>query len=303
MRLEQHRPTRQTGLCCSLLGHSRQAFYQFKKQSEVQALQEELVVRQVIGERKIMERLGCRKLLLRLHDFLQQHAINMGRDAFFDLLRRNGLLVRRRKRKMATTDSNHWLRKYPNLVKGFIPIAPNQLWVADITYLVLGNGFAYLSLTTDAFSHKTVGFFLSPDLSAHGCCQALVMALKNNPSIKGLIHHSDRGVQYCSDLYVNLLNGHQVKISMAENGDPLENALAERMNGILKDELLEECYPSFEAAQQGVAVAISTYNHLRPHGSISNFTPVQAHTLTGLVLKRTWKNYYKPKPTAPVNTV
>jgi hypothetical protein len=174
--VEQRKPTRQIGVCCSLLGHSRQAFYQYKKQSEVQALQEELVVQQVMEERKIMKRLGGRKLLLRLHDFLQQHAIHMGRDAFFDLLRRHGLLVRRRKRKVVTTDSNHWLRKYPNLVKEFIPIAPNQLWVADITYLVLENGFAYLSLITDAFSHKIVGFYLSPDLSSHGCCQALMMA-------------------------------------------------------------------------------------------------------------------------------
>jgi putative transposase len=294
MRLEQHQPTRQIGVSCSLLGYSRQAFYQFKKQSEVQALQEELIVQQVIEERKIMKRLGGRKLLLRLRGFLQQHAIGIGRDAFFDLLRRHGLLVRKRKKRVVTTHSNHWLRKYPNLAKEFIPIAPNQLWVADITYLVLENGFAYLSLITDAFSHKIVGFFLSRDLSAHGCCQALIMALKNNPNINGLIHHSDRGVQYCSDQYVNLLNAYQIKISMTENGDPLENALAERMNGILKDELLEECYPTFEVAQQAIAVAISTYNHLRPHGSISNYTPIQAHTLTGLVLKRTWKNYYKP---------
>ena len=303
MKVEQHKPTRQIGSCCLLLGHSRQAFYQYKKQSELQALQQDLIIQQVLEERKLMKRLGARKLLVRLQLFLQHHAIVIGRDAFFELLGRYGLLVRKRKRKAVTTDSNHWLRKYPNLVREFIPIAPNQLWVADITYLVLENGFAYLSLITDVFSHKAVGFFLSQDLSANGCCQALTMALKGNQNITNLIHHSDRGVQYCSDLYVSILGDHQIKISMTENGDPLENALAERMNGILKDELLEEGYPTFEAAQQAVAIAISTYNHLRPHGSISNYTPIQAHTLEGLELKRLWKNYYKPKPMIPVNTV
>lgn len=303
MKLEQQEAARQTGVCCSLLGLSRQAYYQSKRLGQKQALQEELVVQQVLQERKLMKRLGGRKLFHRLQNFLQQHAIGMGRDAFFGLLRRHGLLVRKRKRKVVTTDSNHWLHKYPNLIKGFIPIAPNQLWVADITYLAIDDGFGYLSLITDAFSHKIVGFYLSPDLSASGCRQALIMALKANTNIKGLIHHSDRGVQYCSDQYVQLLNDHEVKISMTENGDPLENAVAERLNGILKDELLEEVYLSFEVAQQELAVAVSTYNHLRPHGSISNYTPAQAHSLTGVEFKRLWKNYYKPKQLVPVNTV
>lgn len=226
---------------------------------------------------------------------MQQHAISIGRDAFFEMLSVNGLLVRRKKRsKPQTTFSNHWLRKYKNLIIGFIPNAPNQLWVSDITYIHLDDGFAYLSLITDAYSHKIVGFYLSEDLSAKGCIMALKMALKNNPSFDKLIHHSDRGLQYCSADYVKLLQDNNIAISMTENGDPRENALAERVNGILKDELLEVCYPSYPEAQKAIATAISIYNHQRPHSSVDMLTPVIAHTKTG-ELKKHWKNYYKRK--------
>jgi transposase InsO family protein len=208
------------------------------------------------------------------------------------MLRNQGLLVRKRKRsRPQTTFSNHWLRKYQNLIIGFIPNAPNQLWVSDITYIHLEEGFAYLSLITDAYSHKIIGFYLCEDLSAKGCVLALRMALKNNPSYDNLIHHSDRGLQYCSHDYVELLEGNRIKISMTQNGDPLENAMAERVNGILKDELLEICYPTFAQAQVAIASAISTYNFQRPHSSVDMLTPVIAHTKTG-VLKKHWKNYY-----------
>ena len=295
MKLEQHQPTLNIKVCCSLFGYSRQAFYQYKRHEEKEAFEEELVIQEVLIERKLQKRLGGRKLFFRLKSFMQHHSIGMGRDAFFTVLRNYGLLVKKRKRKMVTTDSKHWLRKYPNLIKDFIPIGPNQLWVSDITYIVIGNGFGYLSLITDAFSRKIVGFFLCKDLTAKGCIAALKMAYRNNPIVKGLIHHSDRGVQYCSNDYVKLLELHITKISMTENGDPLENAIAERVNGILKDELLEKKYSTFEIAQQAVAVSASTYNHFRPHGSISNYTPQEAHSISGLELKRLWKNYYKPK--------
>ena len=165
---------------------------------------------------------------------------------------------------------------------------------SDITYISLPNSFAYLSLITDAYSRKIVGFYLSKDLTANGPLQALKMALRANPNITGLIHHSDRGVQYCCDAYVKTLTNKKVKISMTENGDPLENAIAERVNGILKSELLEEVFTSFETAQREVAIACSTYNHLRPHGSIDNLKPAQVHQKSGEIKKR-WKNYWQLK--------
>jgi transposase InsO family protein len=294
--VEQHEPDRVIGVCCSLLGYGRQAYYQHQKQQEREAFQSELIVQEVLRHRKLQKRIGGRKLFGMMNIFLHQHAIGMGRDAFFDVLRAYGLLVRIRKRKTITTDSNHAYRKYPNLIKEFIPIAPNQLWVCDITYIVMGYGFGYLSLITDAYSRKIVGFCLHKTLSAQGTIAALKQALKNNPNIKGLIHHSDRGVQYCCHEYVEILQNKHIKISMTENGDPLENAIAERVNGILKTELLEEHFHSFAQAQQAIAIAISTYNHLRPHNSIGNLTPFEAHSLNSSMLpKRLWKNYFQPK--------
>ena len=175
-----------------------------------------------------------------MQDFLTSHSFQIGRDAMFDLLADRGLLITKRKRRgFITTLSKHRFKKYPNIISNFIPVAPNQLWVCDITYIHLTNGFAYLSLITDAYSRKIVGFFLSRDLSTQGPLNALKMALAGNPDRNGLIHHSDRGVQYCCDAYVKLLQDKKIKISMTENGDPLENAIAERVNGILKQELLE----------------------------------------------------------------
>jgi transposase InsO family protein len=223
---------------------------------------------------------------------MAQHQIIIGRDAFFDLLSECNLLVRKRKRrKPITTFSDHWMRKYPNLIEGFYPTAPNQLWVSDITYIIVGNGFAYLSLITDAYSRKIVGFYLSIDLSADGCIRALEMALDNNPVLRRLIHHSDRGSQYCCSDYVKILNDNFIKISMTQNGDPRENAIAERVNGILKDELLEKSHLNYGEAVRNVSIAISIYNHQRPHGCIDYLTPAKAHFRSGKEKKR-WKNYY-----------
>ncbi len=278
---------------CLLLGYSRQSYYQGKKHKQQKAYQADFVIAEVLRYRKHQKRLGTRKLYGEMRLFLMSHKIKMGRDGLFTILREHGLLVRKRKRRgSVTTFSKHRYKKYPHIVKDFIPIAPNQLWVSDITYIHIKDKFAYLSLITDAYSRKIVGFFLNRDLSAHGSLMALKMALRNNHDRDDLIHHSDRGVQYCCDDYVRLLQRNGIKISMTENGDPLENALAERVNGILKTELLDNAFPNFNTAKHKVAVACSTYNHLRPHGSIDNLKPVEAHQRSGKLPKR-WKNYYQ----------
>ena len=241
-----------------------------------------------------MQRLGGRKLLVVMEEFMQNHGLRIGRDAFFTLLRENGLLIRKKCRRPKTTDSRHWLKRYPWLAEGYTPTEPHQLWVSDITYIKAATSFVYLSLITDAYSRKIVGVYLSEDLCAKGCINALKMALKTLPEKHRLIHHSDRGVQYCSQAYVNLLYKSHIPISMTQTGDPLDNALAERVNGILKDELMEEKYPSYSCAQRQVATAISVYNHYRPHSSVDMLTPAEAHLRTG-ELQRRWKNYYKSK--------
>ena len=276
---------------CSLLGYSRQGYYSRARRAEKEALEGELVIQEVLCHREKQQKIGTRKLFFLLNGFMVTAGIVLGRDAFFDLLREHGLLIRKRKsRKPRTTYSCFWMHKYPNLAKDFIPTGPNQLWVSDITYIRIGNGFGYLSLITDAYSRKIVGFHLRRDLSAKGCIAALKMALKNNPERKGLIHHSDRGSQYYSSGYLKLLEP-DIRVSMTENSDPLENAIAERVNGILKGELLKERFDSFSEAKSAVAIAVSTYNHLRPHGSVDMLMPAVAHTQTG-PLKRRWKNYY-----------
>ena len=276
-----------------LLGYSRQSYYQGIKFIQQKAYQADVIIEEVLRHRKLQKRIGTRKLLELMQDFLESHNFQIGRDALFNLLAEKGLLVAKRKRRGSiTTFSKHRFRKYPNIIRDFIPTAPNQLWVCDITYIHLKDGFAYLSLITDAYSRKIVGFYLSKDLTANGPLQALKMALKANSNITGLIHHSDRGVQYCCDAYVKLLEDNAIKISMTENGDPLENAIAERVNGILKQELLEELFKDFNTAQKDVAIACSTYNYLRPHGSIDNLKPAEAHQQNGVIPKR-WKNYYQ----------
>ena len=278
-----------------LLGYSRQSYYQGIKFIQQKAFEADIIIEEVLRYRKYQKRIGTRKLLEEMELFLSSHCFQIGRDAMFNLLSEQGLLVTKRKRRgCITTLSKHRFKKYPNIIRGFIPIAPNQLWVSDITYIHLLGGFAYLSLITDAYSRKIVGFYLSKDLTANGPLQALKMALKANGNIIGLIHHSDRGVQYCCDAYVKLLQEKKIKISMTENGDPLENAIAERVNGILKGELLEEVFPNFETAQRDIAIACSTYNHLRPHGSIDNLKPAEAHQQSG-ELKKRWKNYWQIK--------
>lgn len=286
-----------------LLGTSRQSYYQGIKFIQHQAYESDLIIEEVLRYRRHQKRLGTRKLLNEMQGFLTSHSFQIGRDAMFSLLQERGLLITKRKRRgFMTTLSKHRFKKYPNIIREFLPVAPNQLWVSDITYIHLASGFAYLSLITDAYSRKIVGFYLSKDLSAVGPLNALKMAIEGNADRKTLVHHSDRGVQYCCDAYVKLLQDKGIKISMTENGDPLENALAERVNGILKQELLEGIFHDFQVARKAIAIACSTYNYLRPHGSVDNLKPAEAHQKTG-ELKKRWKNYWQLKQKKEVSMI
>lgn len=280
-------------MLCSLLGRNRQAYYWRLAAGEKDVFGTELLVQEVIRIRGDLKRVGGRKLYLMTQLFREEHGIGIGRDAFFEVLREEELLIRKRRSgRPRTTFSCWWKKKYPNLVKDLLPEGPNQVWVSDITYIRLTGGFCYLSLITDAYSRKIVGYCLYRDLSSKGCVKALKMALGGNPRHRGLIHHSDRGSQYYSDRYTKLLG--PIRISMSEKSDPLENAIAERVNGILKDELLDESYESYRDATRAVDQAVSSYNHLRPHSSVEMLTPAEAHTRKGH-LQRHWKNYYKDK--------
>ena len=240
-----------------------------------------------------MPKLGGRKLLELIKPRLPPE-LSIGRDSFFDFLRRHGLLVGKRRRRVKTTYSNHWLRKYPNLIKEFIPIRSSQLLVSDITYIETGAGFVYLNLITDAYSRKIVGWAIGETLEAKYTIEALRMALRQVPKgTEGLIHHSDRGVQYCCGDYVKILNKYQVQISMTENGDPRENAVAERVNGILKDEWLNQMkLKSVEDAIKEIKRIVQIYNNCRPHASLNMKTPEYAHSQSG-EFKKHWKTYYK----------
>lgn len=294
MRIEQE-SNRHIITLCSLLGYSRQAYYQQKRRMEQDALWGELVIQRVLEIRGRQPKIGTRKLQVILEPFLKEHGISMGRDALFELFSDNGLLIRKRRRKAPrTTFSDHWLRKHPNLIEDMVIESPNTLWVSDITYITMKSGFSYLSLITDAYSRKIVGYCLSKSLATEGCVKALKMALKALPKGSSLIHHSDRGCQYCSAEYVEQLTARDISISMTQNSDPRENAIAERVNGVLKGELLADEFSSFETAKTELAKAISIYNCERPHSSVDMLTPSQAHR-ENRKLSRRWKNYYTNK--------
>lgn len=274
---------------CRLFGITRQALYQhFWNQSDL-GVEQELVLQQVKEIRKLHPIIGGRKLYCLLQPFLLEHQIKMGRDALFDLLSANKLLVRKRRRRISTTQSHHWLKKYSNLIKEWNPQKPGELWVADITYVLIDNGFLYLSLITDAYSHKIMGYYIADTLEAVHTTKALQMALQNCAVIPyQLIHHSDRGIQYCSTEYVKLLNEYNIRISMTENGDPLENPIAERINGIIKDEYLKHYTITNQSeAMRLLEVIVCLYNQKRPHQSINMLTPQVVHEQE-LLVNRKW---------------
>jgi putative transposase len=280
------------GYLCALFGKTRHAHYDHLWRSQTDSLKEEIILQLVYKIRESLPRLGTRKMLFMLHPQLASHGIAVGRDYLFDLFDAHKLLIRQRKRKVFTTDSRHWMHKYGNLVKELTINRPEQLWVSDMTYIRVQNQWGYLSLITDAFSRKIMGYCFRLDMLALGCLGALQMALdRRSYSGQTLIHHSDRGAQYCCKDYVEVLQGEQILISMTERGDPYENALAERMNGIIKGEFnLYSSSLGFEQTQRKIDSSIKAYNELRPHGSCDYLTPCQAH-LQGNVLEKRWKKY------------
>lgn len=285
--LTQMYPRNTKGELCGLFGNSRQAWYESQKRHASIDMQEVFILK-VAGElRKEHKRMGVEKLHHLISPVLKEHGIKFGRDKFYYLLGEHGLLVKRRKYRPATTNSNHFYRKYPNIVRDLQPDRSGQLWVGDITYLRTELGFVYLSLITDAYSKKIVGWCLWPNLTSTGAMNALRMAVETEGVKEGLIHHSDRGIQYCCTDYVVLLESSKIGISMTENGDPYENAVAERVNGILKDEYgLESTFASYLEANEAVKTAVDKYNNHRPHASCNYLVPSEAHKQTGVMKKR-----------------
>ncbi len=207
------------------------------------------------------------------------------------------MLVARKRKYVRTTDSRLWMREYPDLVKGLELTRPEQLWAADITYLSTEQGYCYLHLITDAYSKRIVGYKLSDHLGASATVQALEMAIADRRSDRQLIHHSDRGLQYCSKEYTNLLKGNSITISMTQTGSPYDNAVAERVNGILKQELgLDEQFENQYQAKAQVDQAVMLYNRYRPHLSNHYLTPDQMHNQQKLT-PRTWKRKTASNPT------
>jgi len=241
-------------------------------------LNEQLVLSLVHDVRRRHPRIGGKKLYFLLKGDLQQAGIKLGRDKFFELLARNGLLVKRRRKYISTTDSYHRFKVYRNLLKDKLLHKAHQGWVSDITYIRTKEDFVYLFLITDAYSRKIVGWHLSDSLKIKGAVNALTMAIRQCPDTKDLIHHSDRGIQYCSKDYVKLLKKAKIKISMTEENHCYENATAERINGILKQEYgLDETFASGAEAVRAVKEAIWSYNTDRPHWSLNLATPQQVH--------------------------
>lgn len=236
-------------------------------------------VRQLVcQERKLLPRLGVRKLYSKLEPKFRSLGLKLGRDKLFAWISAFDLLIKPRRRFVQTTMSKHHLRKYPNLVKELPVTMPEQVWVSDITYLKTLQGTCYLNLVTDAFSRKIVGYAVAANMEAVTMSRALEMALKQKQTSNATIHHSDRGLQYCSNHYVSLATGSGMQMSMTQNADPYENALAERMNRTLKEEFgLGKTLANLGQAQQLVKQAVALYNNYRPHLSLHMNTPQKVH--------------------------
>ena len=272
-----------------MFGLSRQSYYK-NKTSRIKRNADLTLVRDMVMRiRCKMPRIGTRKLYYLIKDELNILHIKIGRDVLFNFLRAEHLLIKPKRSYVKTTNSKHWMKKYPNLIKDIEVTKPEQLWVSDITYIQTEQGHNYLSLITDAYSKKIMGYELLDNLSAKGPLKALKSALKNRKYTHDLIHHSDRGLQYCSADYINILKENNVKVSMTENGDPYENAIAERINGILKYEfLIIDDFKNHLEALKIIKESVGIYNDERPHLSCEMLTPNQTHLQQEIQIKK-WK--------------
>jgi putative transposase len=261
-------------MICSLFGVKRDAYYKYIKRFKKRETVKAQVISMVKEERKEQPRVGGRKL----HEALQPSFITadlkIGRDYLFDIMREHDMLIKRKKASCRTTFSYHRFYTYKNLVKNMVVNRPNQVWVSDITYIRTVSGFCYLALITDLYSRKIVGYDMSDSLELAGCLRALQKARKAARPAAGLVHHSDRGIQYCSNQYVDELKKYGIQISMTEENHCYENAIAERVNGILKDEFyLDQVFYSLNHARDAVKNAIEIYNSKRLHLSLGYKTP------------------------------
>ena len=285
---------------CRLLGVSKQAYFQRDEDVLLRRIvQEEFALSYIIEIRRKDPGLGGVKLW-RMYKRSFTGNKPMGRDRFEALIDRYGLKLKQRIRKPRTTDSTHGLPVYPNLIKDLIPTAPNQLWVSDITYIPIWlddtrYSFCYLSMILDAYTEEIVGWAIGPTLDTEYPLRALQTALDRIKNIDKetltLIHHSDRGVQYASARYVELLQKYGIRVSMTEDGNPKENPQAERINNTMKNELLKGMrFTSLAEVIEAVAPAVTFYNEERLHMSIDMMTPKEASNCTG-ELKKHWKSY------------
>lgn len=286
---------------CQQFGYSKQAYYKHVNHIEKNAVVEDVVVGLIKKKREIWKRGSGRNLHQSLKKEFKEHQIKLGRDKFFDVLRQNGLLIKPKRIRAKTTCSYHHFNKYKNLIEAASTKRCNEIWVSDITYIWLKeqDKFCYLNLITDLHSRKIVGHCVYEDLSVKGSIIALQQALKQRKDkTLPLIHHSDRGVQYCCHAYVKLLQKNKVQISMTQSGDPLENAVAERINRTIKEEFTDDRemhFCSIELAKTSIKNFVNFYNEKRPHRSVNWHTPNEAHKIKGCI-KRAWKNYYKQRP-------
>lgn len=290
-------PGETIGRVSRLFGKSRQAFHQLEMRRTRRKVNDEILLVYVKEIRRRLPRIGTRKLYAMLQPIMKSNAIKMGRDKLFVLLRKEDLLVKRRRKHVMTTDSDHAFKKYPNLIEEYLPTGPEQIWASDITYLSSEKGFVYLSLVTDQYSKRIMGYHVHDTLDANGPLEALKMALKARcyEDTSKLIHHSDRGAQYCCEDYITVLEKNGIQISMSRRGNPYDNAIAERVNGILKSEFyLDRFFTDISQVRLVVQQVVTTYNTLRPHASCDYMTPQQAHMQQGIMNKR-WKNYNRIK--------
>lgn len=275
-----------------MFGISKQAFYKRKKTQQTKEVKNQIVLKEVAAIRKKLTQTGTQKLLVHLRPTLQLHQIKMGRDALFDLLRFNQLLIRKTKRFHITTDSHHFFYTSPNLVKDLEITHAEQVFVNDITYIKTDSRHAYLSLVTDAYSKKIMGWSLDDNMKVSMVKEALKMAHGNRIyNHSNVIHHSDRGMQYCCPDYTDFAGNLNFVMSTTQNSDPYENAIAERINGILKYEFgLRKVLPSVEVARKIMKQAVELYNTERLHWSLELKTPQYVHQQYN---KQKYKSYAK----------